>query len=101
MEKLFKRFLQDKRGIAGVAIVAIITIPLTLMVCLLSWTPVQMMMSVIEPLTTNPDALNIYAMVHTVAGALLVIEIIVILVWWFASSFRREDQTFRRGNYGY
>jgi lipoprotein signal peptidase len=101
VEKLLKRLIHDKRGIAAVAIVAVITIPLTFLVWLISWTPVALMLEVIEPLTTNQNALNIYSMTHTVAGWLLIIEVAVILIWWFASSFRREDQTYRKGNYGY
>lgn len=81
--------------------VAVITIPLTFTVWLLSWTPIALLMDIIEPLTTDANALNIFNMLHMVAAWLLIIEVVVIIVWWLASSFRREDQTYRRGNYGY
>lgn len=96
-----RSFSNDRRGIAAVAIVAIIMVPLTFMVWLLSYTPVLMMMDVIEPLTTNVEALAIYDEVHTVVSAFLIVEVIAIIVWWGASAFRKEDQTYRSESYGY
>lgn len=96
-----RSFIGDRRGIAAVAVVAIVMVPLTFMVWLLSYSPVLMMMDVIEPLTSNTDALAIYDEVHTVAAAFLIVEVVAILVWWGASAFRKEDQTYRSRSYGY
>lgn len=92
-------------GNMSVAIIAIVTIPVTFLAWIVTWTPIAEMTDILAAMTSSPDALRVYELAHNVAGWLLLAEIITVVVWWIASSFKREGQTYPvtvgGGNYGY
>ena len=101
----FKRgFIRDCRASMAVAVIAIVTIPLTFIAWLVTWTPIAQMTDMLAAMTTNPDALRVYELAHNVAGWLLIAEVATVIVWWLASSFRQESQTYPKSggkSYGY
>jgi len=67
------------------------------MLWLLTWTPVAMMIDILKTMTVEPRALRIYNLAHVSASALLIGEVVCLLIWWVASAFKREDQTYYGG----
>ncbi len=97
-----KSFLRDKHGNVSVALLCIVLIPLTFVAWLVTWTPVAMMIDVIADMTAgNPMAARILSLANVSVAALLIGEIVVYLVWWLASAFRKEDQTYGGGTFEY
>lgn len=101
MAKFLQRFLHDKNARVSVGLVCVLLIPVTFIVWLLTWTPVAMMIDAISPLIADPNATRIFNLMNISAAGLLIGEIVLYLVWWLASAFHREDQTFSGGTIGY
>jgi hypothetical protein len=57
-----------------------------------------MMIETLQTMTTNPRALQVLnALTDWALGVLLIGEILALLIWWLASAFKREDQTYYGG----
>jgi hypothetical protein len=61
--------------------------------------PVAMLIDVLKAQTSDPRVLRIFNLANVSAAALLIGEVVVLLVWWVASAFRREDQTYYGGDF--
>jgi len=90
-------WMGDRSGNVQVGVICIALICVTFIVWLLTWTPVSMLIDVLRTMTDDPQALRIFSLANTSAGILLIGEIFVYVVWWLASSFTREDQTYYGG----
>lgn len=101
MARLLQRFLRDEKARVSVGLVCVLLIPVTFIIWLVTWTPVAMMIDAVAALISNPQATRIFNLMNVSAAGLLIGEIVLYIVWWLASAFHKEDQTYSGGSVGY
>jgi hypothetical protein len=92
-----RNFIKDKRANVSVGLMCIILIPITFSAWLVCYMPTAMLIDTLSGMTDNANALNIFNIAKVVCSALLIGEVLTLIVWWLASAFRKEDQTYQVG----
>jgi len=94
---LFRRFVSDLEGNARVGVTVIVLLCMTAIAWYVTAAPVAMMLDILVTVTDHTRALSIINSLHFFLGLILLAEVVALLIWLFASAFKREDQTYYGG----
>jgi hypothetical protein len=92
--KLFKRFIEDKRGIVAVGVLAIAFIISSSMIWLVGALIVNQTFDALVPYFPAGDPRGLYAAQNAVNmyGVMIVVVDVLFLVWWGISAQRVESE---------
>jgi len=94
----FSRFWRDRQGGVRVGVICICMVIVSFLAFILTWRVTDSIIGVISGMTNDIRVYRVFKLINISAGCVLVGTILLYVVWWVASSFKREDQTYFGGS---